>query len=153
MLTLGHMFLGTPAFCKLVKGPGVGGERGILRGVTWKRTQESSSQRGERETPPLPTTPNLRRGASVRPIRLLRLFLDVCSLQLGNSEVLGWIPTGESQMICKWPTGGPLLIWEINCTSRGQQAQLSSIAQLCRLFAAPWTAARQGSLSIINSWS
>ena len=31
--------------------------------------------------------------------------------------------------------------------------QFSSVAQSCLLFATPWTAARQASLSIINSWS
>ena len=29
----------------------------------------------------------------------------------------------------------------------------SSVAQLFQLFATPWTAARQASLSITNSWS
>ena len=31
--------------------------------------------------------------------------------------------------------------------------QFSSVAQSCRLFATPWIAARQASLSITNSWS
>ena len=35
----------------------------------------------------------------------------------------------------------------------GSVPQFSSVAQSCRLFATPWTAARQASLSITNSQS
>ena len=37
--------------------------------------------------------------------------------------------------------------------AEGQRVQFNSVAQLCRLFATPWTAARQASLSITNSQS
>ena len=89
-------------------GSGVGGERGILRGVTWKRTLESSSQGGETD----PTTTHYPRpdDRAFREtiLRLFRLFLDTYSLQLGNSEVLCWTPTGESQRICGWPARGSI---------------------------------------------
>ena len=38
-------------------------------------------------------------------------------------------------------------------TNQSPDSQFSSVAQSFRLFATPWTAARQASLSIINSWS
>ena len=42
--------------------------------------------------------------------------------------------------------------WRVNYITK-LSIQLSSVAQLCLLFASLWTAAHQASLSITNSWS
>ena len=87
-LTLVTRFLEPLPSASSSVGSGLGGERGVLRGVTWKRTLESSSQGGETD----PTTTHYPKpndmGFRETIFRLLRLFLDMCYLQLGNSEVL-----------------------------------------------------------------
>ena len=41
----------------------------------------------------------------------------------------------------------------VACSPPGFSVQFSSVAQSCLLFAAPWTAAHQASLSVTSSWS
>ena len=76
-------------------------------------------------------------------------------------EWLGWITYSEletSYMAIKWWQwwqGGCLWLWLFNPLYNQYIYFFSSVQSLSRvwLFATPWTAARQASLSITNSWS
>ena len=113
-------------------GSGVGGERGILRGVTWKRTLESSSQGGETD----PTTthyprPDDRAFRETILIGCLGSFLTRILCSWGTQRSFAELLQGKAKGSVDGQRGGPLLIWDINCTSCGQWAQLSSVAQSC----------------------
>ena len=52
-----------------------------------------------------------------------------------------------------WPTYIMKWLPQWSCLAEHLSSQFSSVAQSCGLFATPWTAARQASLSVTNSWS
>ena len=93
---------------------------------------------------------NLNDTADLRAVRGIRLLVPECR---SSVEEQNWrFVTGYDLLVCFRDLIACILtLW--HCKQK--QVQFSSVQSLShvRLFATPWTAARQASLSITNSWS
>ena len=76
------------------------------------------------------------------------------SLLVGQWSVI-WLADTRKENWLDFPGAPVVKTSRFHCRGYGfsPSVQFSSVAQSCRLFATPWTAARQASLSITNSQS